>query len=341
MLESIQVVGGSVLTLFLLMAVGFFMGKKALLSPQALSQLSTLLLYIVCPIIMINTFLQQDHTSRTVRMLLVAGMVMVGTYVLNMILIPIFFRRTPRAERGVMQFSAIYGNIGFMGIPLISAVLGPEGMLVTVTGLAMFNISVWTHGAFLMGGRAEVSLKKALLNPGTIGFLVAIVLFGLHVELPGPVTDALGYIGDLNTPLAMVVVGAQMAAVDLPALFRDRLRTGPGDLYRGGHPLRLPGGGHRQPVLPADRKGHRTGGPVHHPVHPAVYCDASADGHGGGAAALRGSEKNGSLHSGLFQGMLKINLKVCHNMDIFLLYALYCKNGWPQFRGVRTERQIP
>lgn len=222
MLESIQVVGGSVLTLFLLMAVGFFMGKRALLSPQALSQLSTLLLYIVCPIIMINTFLEQDHTSRTVRMLLVAGMVMVGTYVLNMILIPIFFRRTPRAERGVMQFSAIYGNIGFMGIPLISAVLGPEGMLVTVTGLAMFNISVWTHGAFLMGGRAEVSLKKALLNPGTIGFLVAIVLFGLHVELPGPVTDALGYIGDLNTPLAMVVVGAQMAAVDLPSLFRDR-----------------------------------------------------------------------------------------------------------------------
>ena len=222
MLESIQVVGGSVLTLFLLMAVGYFLGKREMLSQKALSQLSTLLLYIVCPIIMINTFLVQDHSAETVHLLLVAGMVMVATYVLNIILIPVFFRRAPREDQGVMRFSAIYGNIGFMGIPLISAVLGPEGMLTTVTGLAVFNISIWTHGAFLMGGRAGVSLKKALLNPGTIGFVLAVALFGLNVTLPGPVTDALGYIGDLNTPLAMIVVGAQMAAVDLPSLFRDR-----------------------------------------------------------------------------------------------------------------------
>lgn len=222
MIEDFLVVAGSVVTLFLMMGVGFFFGKKGMLSSETLSQLSALLLYVVCPAIMIDTFLAETCDGPTVRLLLVAGGALVGTYVLNMLLIPMCFRRMSEEDRGVMRFGSIYGNTGFMGIPLISAVLGAEGMLPTVTSLAVFNISIWTHGAFLMEGRRGVSLKKALCNPGVIGFVIAVALFALGVELPGPAETALGYIGDLNTPLAMIVVGAQMAAVDLPTLFRDR-----------------------------------------------------------------------------------------------------------------------
>ena len=89
MLEDLLVVAGSVVTLFLLMAVGFFFGKRGMLSSQALSQMSTLLLYVVCPAIMIDTFLAETCDGPTVRLLLVAGGALVGTYVLNMLLIPL------------------------------------------------------------------------------------------------------------------------------------------------------------------------------------------------------------------------------------------------------------
>lgn len=221
MLNDLMTVGGSVLTLLLLMAVGFFLAKKGMLAKAALSQLSKMLLYIVCPAIMIGSLIAEERNGETVRALLIAGAVLVGTYVLNMILIQACFRKKAPETRGVLRFASIYGNTGFMGIPLIQAVLGESGMLIAVTSLVVFNISIWTHGAVLVGGKERASLKRAVLNPGTIGFFIAIVIFALGIRLPGPIVNAVGFVGDLNTPLAMIIIGGQMAAVDLKALFKD------------------------------------------------------------------------------------------------------------------------
>ena len=158
MLNEIQVVGGSVLTLFFMMAVGFFFGKKGMLSKETLSQLSKLLLCVVTPTIMINTFLGEERNARIVSVMLISGVVLVGTYVLNMILVQLTFRRSE--DRGVLRFAAIYGNTGFMGIPLIQAVLGEVGMVPTVISLAVFNITTWTHGNVLIGGRQQLSVKR-------------------------------------------------------------------------------------------------------------------------------------------------------------------------------------
>ena len=221
MLNDLMTVGGSVLTLLLLMAVGFFLAKKGMLAKAALSQLSKMLLYIVCPAIMIDSLIAEERNGETVRALLIAGAVLVGTYVLNMILIQACFRKKAPETRGVLRFASIYGNTGFMGIPLIQAVLGEPGMLIAVTSLVVFNISIWTHGAVLVGGKERASLKRAVLNPGTIGFFIAIVIFALGIRLPGPIVNAVGFVGDLNTPLAMIIIGGQMAAVDLKSLFKD------------------------------------------------------------------------------------------------------------------------
>lgn len=222
MLNDLLVVGGSVFTLLLLMAVGFVLGKLHILDGAALSQLSRLLLCVVNPALMINTLLGETCDGPTVRGLLIAAAVLVAVYLLQGLLMVLFFRRKGEEERGVSRFSSIYGNVGFMGVPLIQSVLGQSGMLTTVVSLVVFNIAIWTHGIFLVGGKGKMSVKKALLNPGVIGMVIAVALFALRVELPGPVDSAVGYISSLNTPLAMVVIGAQMAAVNLPELFRDK-----------------------------------------------------------------------------------------------------------------------
>lgn len=221
MLNDLLTVGGSVLTLLLLMAVGFILTKKGMLTKPTLSQLSKMLLYIVCPAIMIDSLIAEERSGETVRALLIAGAVLVGTYVLNMILIQACFRKKLPETRGILRFGSIYGNTGFMGIPLIQAVLGESGMLVAVTSLVVFNISIWTHGAVLIGGKERASMKRAVLNPGTIGFLIAIIIFAAGIMLPGPVVKAVSFVGSMNTPLAMIIIGGQMAAVDLKSLFKD------------------------------------------------------------------------------------------------------------------------
>ncbi len=222
MLNDLLVVGGSVFTLLLLMVVGFALGKLHVLEGNSLSQISRTLLCVVNPALMINTLLAETRDGPTVRGMLVAAGVLVGVYVLQGLLMIPFYRRKGEEERGVSRFASIYGNVGFMGVPLIQSVLGQAGMLTTVMSLVVFSIATWTHGIWLVGGKGKMSVKKALLNPGVVGMLLAVALFALQVELPGPVASAVAYIGSLNTPLAMLVIGAQMAAVKLGELFRDK-----------------------------------------------------------------------------------------------------------------------
>ena len=221
MLQEFRVVGGSVLTLFLLMSVGFIFGRMGLLSGETLSQVSRILLYVVTPCIMINSF-EVERTPAGQSQLFMALAAMAGLYVLYMVLSVLLFPREGEAHRGIMRFAAVYGNAGFMGLPLIQSVMGDEAMMVAVVGLAIFNTVTWTQGRALMGGRGELAVKKVLLNPGIIGFVVGILLYFTGWRFPGPVDKTVAYLGSLNTPLAMVVIGGQMAQVDFLKVFSTK-----------------------------------------------------------------------------------------------------------------------
>ena len=221
MIRDILTVGGSVVTLFLLMAVGFVLAKLQVVTKPTLGQMSRVLMCVVCPAVMIDILAAETRNWATVRVMLTAGAVLVGTYVLNMVLIQLGFRKKSPEQRGVLRFASMSGNTGFMGIPLIQAVLGDSAMLIAVTSLVVFNISSWTHGAILIGGKERASVKKALVNPGVIGFAIALAVFASGVKVPSPVISAVDFVASLNTPLAMIIIGGQMASVDLKSIIKD------------------------------------------------------------------------------------------------------------------------
>ena len=64
-----------------------------------------------------------------------------------------------------------------------------------------------------MGGKLNV--RSLVLNPGIIGIVIGVLLFALGISLPSPVYNAMDFMGDLNTPLAMVIIGGQMARSDI------------------------------------------------------------------------------------------------------------------------------
>ena len=221
MLDAFYVVGGGVLTLFLLMAVGFVFGRLELLSDDALSQMSRILLYVVIPCIMVTAF-EVERTAEVDRQLLASFAALAGTYALYILSSHLLFRGQPDAHRGILRFASIYGNVGFMGLPLIQLALGGAATMTAAMCLVVFNAVTFTHGMVLIGGKDSMSARKIVLNPGTLGFLAAISLYLTGWRLPGPVNSAVGYLGSLNTPLPMLIIGGQMAHTDLPAVFREK-----------------------------------------------------------------------------------------------------------------------
>lgn len=218
MSSNFFLVAGQVVTLFLLIGVGFTLGRLGKLTAVGISQMTTLALYIVIPCVIIGAF-QVDRSPELIRSLLLAALAIALYYVFNLFFIHFLFPGQPESARTPLRFGCMYGNCGFMGLPLVLAVLGPDAVIYGVLAVVLFNLFQWTHGIRAMGGR--LSLRQALVNPGTIGLAFGLVLFLTGLRLPGPLNSAVGFLADLNTPLAMVIIGGQMSAGSLKALFHQ------------------------------------------------------------------------------------------------------------------------
>ena len=139
MLSDFLIVFGQVVTLFLLMGVGYLLAKRGHLGAKTQGQLSHLLLYIVAPCIVIDS-LQVPCTPELLHALGICALALVGTYVLYMLLAQPLYPKTPVDTRDTMRFAVVYGNIGFMGLPLIQSVLGSDALIYCMVALAFFNI---------------------------------------------------------------------------------------------------------------------------------------------------------------------------------------------------------
>ena len=220
MVDYLLMVSSQVGTMFLMMAAGFALAKRGLITQAALPQLTNLLLTAVLPCMLVDS-MQIERTPALLGAMGYGALLVAGLYVLYCLLsIPLFRRQNPATGKA-LRFGTLYGNVGFMGLPLIQLVLGEQAMVYGVINLMVFNAFNWSQGVVLMGGRRQVSLKQAVLNPGIIGTIIALALFLCGVTLPSMVGNAVSFLGSMNTPLAMVIIGAQMASADLGATFRN------------------------------------------------------------------------------------------------------------------------
>ena len=220
MLDYLLMVSSQVGTMFLMMAAGFALAKRGLLTREAIPQLTNLLLTAVLPCMLVDS-MQIERTPALLGAMGYGALLAVGLYVLYCLLsIPLFRRKNPATGK-TLRFGTLYGNVGFMGLPLIQMVLGEQAMVYGVINLIVFNLFNWSQGVVLMGGRKQVSLKQAVINPGILGIIAALLLFFCGITLPPVVGSAVSFLGSMNTPLAMVIIGAQMAAADWRAVFRS------------------------------------------------------------------------------------------------------------------------
>ena len=127
----------------------------------------------------------------------------------------LFLPRGQEENKRIERYGASFGNVGFIGIPLVTGIFGEEYAVFAVVFVVMFHVFSWTVGVgILKGSFREMSWKEALLNPGVLSALVAVPLFIFNLTLPLPIGSVVGYLSSLNTPLAMLVCGFFIAGVD-------------------------------------------------------------------------------------------------------------------------------
>lgn len=207
-----------IILMFCLMLIGVLINKLEFMHSQTSSDLTNVLLYIVSPCLIINAFEQQYSSSRIKQFLLaVVGVFLL--YIVEIIIARFIFGRLKNQNlRRITQYGSIYSNAGFMGIPLISSLFGSEGVFFAVVSLAAFNIFSWTQGVSLFkdnnnGTVEKTDWRQVILNPNIIAIFLGIIFFMFAIKIPSIPNQVIKYVGSINTPLSMIVIGNSLANI--------------------------------------------------------------------------------------------------------------------------------
>ena len=215
MLNNIITVGPQVLILFVLLGVGVVCNKLKIFGTKTLKELTTFVLYIVTPCVIINSY-HRDFDKSMLKGLIITLVAALLSYAVNIIITHLCVKDKDKKRESVLRFGAVFSNCGFMSLPLQEALLGADGVFYGATYVAVFNIMLWTYGAFVMSGDKRVmSLKKIFINPGIIGTFIGLLFFIFPVTLPKVLHEPVKYLAALNTPIPMIIIGYHLADANL------------------------------------------------------------------------------------------------------------------------------
>ena len=229
--------------LFIMMFPGIIL-KKCKLSTDGLGKgISNLVLYIAQPALIFLAYVRPYDSKILLNAVYVFIFSIIAHVVFSLVAMA-FFKKAPDGLRRMLRFATIFSNAAFMGIPLISAVLGDEATLYASIYNITFNLFLWSLGVYIctnkrdvdgdgvhddleLRKKGEASIAKALIHPVTIAAAVGLVFFfsPLDAYVPRLVTESLTMLKNLVAPLSMVVIGLRLADMDLRGFFKEK------DLY--------------------------------------------------------------------------------------------------------------
>ncbi len=221
---SITVVLEQMIMITLLIAMGFAAYKRGVISDRAGAVISALVANITNPCLMISSMLGGDE--RVSGKLLILGLLgAIGTYAILIVvaeLLPRLFR-IEKNERYSYFMLMLFGNTGFIGIPLASAVLGPESLVYVCFHNLIFSFLIYTIGinkiSAAAAGKEGVPSErpsgwqnlKGMINTGTIAAVFALILYIAGLNLPHVLMLTIDYAGRSTTFLSMTVLGIAVA----------------------------------------------------------------------------------------------------------------------------------
>lgn len=213
-----------ILSLFLIMIVGYVLRKRNVFDEASNVRFTRLIIYVSLPSQIIKAFASNQGIVSDREVLLMFG-ISALTYLLYAIIGALFIMifKVPADKKGTYLFMMMFGNVGFMGFPLTEALLGEEALIYAVIFNVIFNLLVYSVGILMISkteGEFEFPIKK-LLNMPLISAVISIVLYFCKIQLPEVAIQSLDYMGNVTTPVAMLILGSTIAGMAWKELFDE------------------------------------------------------------------------------------------------------------------------
>lgn len=226
------VIASKVLSIFILMLVGFVIYKAGVLGDDAFKPITSLLMSVTCPCLIVSSLYSKEVSKSMLGETISVLVCVMLFYLISSALTYLFVRITKLGERediGVYIAAVAATNSGFMGFPIVKSLYGNDMLYLMVMGNMMLNVYLmWMEPSILtIGTDAKASAKdmiRTLRTPLVLSIILGIVLMLLHIRPTGVIDEAVVMIGEVTIPISMIMVGMRLGAVNFKEIIsRDNI----------------------------------------------------------------------------------------------------------------------
>ena len=224
----------SVLSIVLIIALGFYLRNKGWFADSFAGNISKLIMNIALSasiFVSVLTYLTRDKLMALSDGLIYGALSIVFGYLIAWLMVKVL--KVRRGRRGVFINTIVNANTIFIGVPLNIALFGEASMPYFLVYYVLNTVSTWAFGAFLIANdgtepqpahRQKFNWKKLLPAP-LLGFLVALVFLLADIPVPSFIHSTLGYVGSIVTPLSLLYIGITLADAGLKSIRFDKDTT--------------------------------------------------------------------------------------------------------------------
>ncbi len=221
MKEAITVLN-QVLIIFLIMGTGVLLSKKKLIDKAGSKQLTNLVVNVVTPSVIFMSF-QTEYDPKKLKLLLLTVAMSMTVYIISIPLAALLIRRKEGRDTAVERLTIVYSNCGYMGIPLISAIFGAEGVFYTTAVIMTINLTVWSVGVMSVQDKLSINeIKKVLKSPNIIAIALGLICYIFQIKIPYIPSQTLNFFAGMNTPLAMLISGSMVASANVKDIITNK-----------------------------------------------------------------------------------------------------------------------
>lgn len=224
-LMDIMIIINQMLILFLMMLLGYILGRIGIMDRAFNKKLTKILLNVTMPSLIFSSVLDQNG-ERDFAAVGIVFAVAIATYMILPLIAYLLVRIFPiqQENKGLYMIMTVYSNIGFMGFPVINALFGSTAVFYTAIFNIVFNISIYTMGVLMIhygrDEKASVHLRS-ILSPGILFSILAVIVYFLNIKVPYAIESTFSSVGALTVPLAMMIIGATLAGMKAKEMLGD------------------------------------------------------------------------------------------------------------------------
>ncbi len=207
--------------------VGYIGVKTKYVSADLRYTVSKLILRITMPLLnltVISGRQMNPELMKNAAIVIISAFCLIVVMVLLGLLVAKLFKMPP-AIQSIHTCMSAFGNVGFMGYPLMQALFGAEGLFYAVMYGLVHDLLFWTLGLLVIakaGGGSVKGAAKKLLNPVTLSYPVALLMLALGLKFPELLNTTLSTVGNMTTPLAMLFVGMALATISAKGILKQK-----------------------------------------------------------------------------------------------------------------------